>query len=270
MSSDVHATTKQGETMDFLASLAIDDLTSTTDSLSSLNLSVDNLTPSMIVDTYMDAKITSIKLAQARGYAIPDNERALLASSEDLTRAQLVEYFIAAYTEGNFLTLGSLTTIYELVEGDKPRESLIVAPRGRLPKYLQILFTENNVVIDPQVPLDETELIIVSRIALPAAAMKELQGSGARWWETVASSLAVWPLGNSLTPSYTLYKDYYTVEDIAEQLGVTREGLQAIKQDDPVMIMLGGVKGDVACEVRTNVDGQSIVTRSVQWRRVVE
>lgn len=268
--------------MDFLESLVGDDIpVPNTDSLltedslapnaglSSLNLSVDKLTPSMIVDTYMDAKITSIRLAQARGYAIPDSERALLTSSEDLTRAQLVEYFIENYTEGNFLTLGSLTTTYEL-DSERSRESLVIAPRGYLPKYLQILFTENNVMLDPEVPLEETELIIVSRIALPAAATKDLQGSSAKWWQALASSLAVWPLDNSLTPSYTLYKDYYTVEDIAEQLGVRREGLQAIKQEDPVMMMLGGTKGDVVREVRVNVDGQSIVTRSVQWRRVVE
>lgn len=233
---------------------------------------VSDLTPTMIADNYMYSKINSVRMAQLRGYEVPEEEAELIRQLTSVSRAEAHRIFIEYYTEEGYLTLPSLSVLYSL-SGEEGR---VMGPQR---SHLTFIFYASDGVDLSSVSIeDDTEVVIVGLSTLPARLLMDLQDGLSKYKNTklvsrLTSVMTLWPIDHPHVPRYTLYKKGADVDHVASSRGVpSLDNIAIMNNGDPFLDQIvkcyGAEEGDLFFFIRTHPDPTALVTRSSGWRLV--
>lgn len=228
---------------------------------------VNNLTPTLIADNYMESKINSVRMAQLRGYEVPASEldliEAIAASSRDEQHRLFKEY----YTEDDYLPLPSLSSSYPLsATGGKVK--------GPQRSHLAFIFYASDGVDINGIDLeDDTEVVIIGLYPVPFKATEELldvlRPRRSVLIQRLTSDMSLWPLSNPLVSDMVLHKQGFGLGDLAAQRGVPDlTHLPKMKMSDIVAVCFGAEPGDIMMETRISSDATSLVARNAYVRYI--
>ncbi len=220
--------------------------------------------PIMIADTYLMAKINTIRLASLRGYKIPDHEAELVRLYTEEDREQALDYFIDQYIVNQLLNVMSLSQEYEL-DTDRVRQISIGSDHFP-PTYLHIIFYMENSTWDSAPDFTDSGIIVVSNVLNNASAVTLTKFLHKHPYKFInIRSLDVYPFGNALMPQCELVADPNEVQALASQRDAqTPFFMSRIHHTDPAAMYLGAEVGHAIIQTIVNVDRGAVVSHHLK------